>query len=147
VSSFSPDTTEKALEVENRRREIFRSLPADNPYFQDLPPLKLGDIKRSRYWYKKWGKKAIEWEREHGIISAIPEKKKRTRLTIFRMPKAPPLCGEEWLREHLNDYTLEDIETLGIEMAYNGKQLPAVSMSDKKGKVKSLIRSLDSALS
>lgn len=43
VESFSPDTTERALEVENKRRAIFR-----------LPLMTMDEITRSSYWYKKW---------------------------------------------------------------------------------------------
>ena len=53
IGAFSPDTTAKALEMENKRREILRSLPVGHPAYQNLPPMKLEDIKRSAYWYKK----------------------------------------------------------------------------------------------
>ena len=44
IAAFSPDTTERALEVENKRRLIYH-----------LPLMKMTDIQRSSYWGKKWG--------------------------------------------------------------------------------------------
>lgn len=131
IGAFSPDTTEKAVEVENKRREILRSLPLGHPEYRraellgELSPLKLEDIKRSRYWYKK-----------HGI--APPSRlgtKKLFRGIPVRIP-SNPLCGEDWLKAHLTDYTAEDIEALTIEIAYNNSWLPPVSVSDKRGTVK-----------
>jgi len=58
IGSFSPDTLDKALEVENKRREIL-----------GLPMLTRGDIKHSRYWYKK-----------HGLPTKIRQGKYQLRL-------------------------------------------------------------------
>lgn len=44
LGAFSPDTTDRAMEVENRRREIF-----------GLPLMTRDQISRSSYWYKKHG--------------------------------------------------------------------------------------------
>ena len=44
VDAFSPDTTIKALEVENKRRMIY-----------GLPLMSMAQISRSGYWRKKWG--------------------------------------------------------------------------------------------
>lgn len=135
VGSFSPDTTEKALEVENRRREILRSLPSNHIHYENLPPMKLEDIKHSRYWYKKWG-----------IAPPIREKEKAlVRRTPFRMPNCPALCGDDWLRNHLNDYTPAEIEALAIEIACDNRWLPPVLVASKKGAVKALVRSLGDA--
>jgi len=57
ISCFSPDTTEKALEVENIKRGIYRE-----------PPLLLSEIVRSSYWRAKWKvpKKAKVAKKEPG---------------------------------------------------------------------------------
>ena len=44
IGSFSPDTTTKALEVENYRRKIY-----------NLPLITEADIHHTNYWRKKWG--------------------------------------------------------------------------------------------
>ena len=44
VECFSPDTTERAIDVENVRRGLFK-----------IPPLTIDMIARSRYWQMKWG--------------------------------------------------------------------------------------------
>jgi len=134
VGCFSPDTTEKALEVENKRREILRSLPPNHERrrflrAEDIQPMKLEDVHRSSYWYQKWGIEPPHRERRKGI--RLP----------FAFPKSPALCGEDWVREHLNDYTPREIEALAIEISYDNNWLPPVSVADKKGKVKTLVRS------
>jgi len=134
VGAFSPNTTEKALEVENKRREILRSLPSDHERRrflrpEDIQPMKLEDVHRSRYWYQKWG-----------ISPPIKEKKRIVRMR-FRLPNSPSLCGDDWLSKHLNDYSLGEIEALAIEIGYDNNWLPPVSVADRKGKIKTLVRS------
>lgn len=129
IGAFSPDTTDKALEVENKRREILRSLPIGHPSYRNLPPMKPEDVKRSDYWYKK-----------HKI--APPSRlvaKKHFRGILFRIP-TNPLCGEDWLKAHLADHTPEEIEALTIEVGYDNRWLPPVSVSDKRGTTKAIIR-------
>jgi len=136
VGAFSPDTTEKALEVENKRREILRSLPSDHPLYQSLrfsrqeaqTPLKLEDVRRSRYWYKKWG--------------ITPPRRERVKRVPLKMPSSPPLCGEDWLRTHLADHTPEEIAALAIEVGCDHRWLPPVSLAAKRGTVKATVRSL-----
>jgi len=121
ICSFSPDTTDKALEIENRRREILH-----------LPQMKLEDVKRSGYWYKKHD---ITPPSRLGI-------KKPSRGITARIPSKPTLCGWDWLTEHLADHTLEEIEALTIQIAYDNSLLPLVSMSDKRGTVKTIIKNM-----
>lgn len=130
IGSFSPDTTDKALEVENRRREILRSLPIGHPSYRNLPPMKPEDVKRSGYWYKK-----------HDITppSRLGIKKPSRGITV-RIPSNPPLCGEDWLKAHLADHTTEEIETLTIEIACDNRWLPPVSLANKRGAVKAIMR-------
>lgn len=133
VGAFSPDTTGKSVELENKRREILRSLPAGHPqrrraeYLGEIQPLKLEDVRRSGYWYRKWGIK-------------LPPKERalRAERVPFRLPMAPPLCGEEWLSQHMRDFTTEDIAALAIEIACDGKTVSA-SLADKRGTVKKAV--------
>jgi hypothetical protein len=118
IGSFSPDTTDKALEMENRRREILH-----------LPQMKLEDVKRSGYWYKK-----------HKIVP--PWRLGNKKRIPFKIPNNPPLCSQDWLYAHLRDHTPEEIEALSIQITAIGKSLPPVKVSDKKGLVKTLIRSI-----
>lgn len=134
IGAFSPDTTDKAIEVENKRREILRSLPIAHPSYRNLPPLKLEDVERSRYWYKK-----------HGIAPPHFGGKKPPKKMImipFRIP-SNPLCGEDWLRAHLTDYTPEEIGALTIEIGYDSQWLAMVSVADKRGTTKRIIRTLE----
>lgn len=119
IGAFSPDTTDKALEVENKRRQI-----------HGLPLMELKDIRRSDYWYKK-----------HNI--ARPSRvaaKKAAKAVLFKIPNNPPLCGEDWLRTHLEDHTSEEIGALTIEIGYDSKRLSTVSVADKRGTVKTIIK-------
>lgn len=123
IGAFSPDTTDRALELENNRREIV------NKVHGYLPPMKLEDIDRSRYWYKK-----------HGITPPSPLRRRGWREAIpFRIP-SNPLCGQEWLSAHLTDHTPEEIEALTIEIGYDSQRLATVSVADKKGTVKEVLR-------
>ena len=131
IEAFSLDTTDKALEVENKRREILRSLPIGHPSYRNLPPMKLEDIKRSGYWYKK-----------HNIAppSSLGRKKPSRGITV-RIP-SNPLCSKDWLEAHLTDHTAEEIEALTIEIGYDYRWLPPVSVADKRGTVKAIIKNL-----
>ncbi|MBA7676495.1 hypothetical protein ES703_84737 [subsurface metagenome] len=53
-----------------------------------------------------------------------------------------PLCGMEWLRRHYLDHTHAEIEALALEMSYNGRELPPVPATAKRGKVKSIVKEL-----
>jgi len=130
VGAFSPDTTERALEVENKRREILRSLPPEHPFYNNLPSMKLEDVERSNYWYKK-----------HGIPRPSRLGKKHPTGVWLRIP-SNPLCGDEWLMLHQLDHSREEIEALTIEIACDNKWLPPVSVGDKKGMVKVLVKKL-----
>jgi hypothetical protein len=135
IGSFSPDTTAKALEIENKRREILRSLPSDHIRYQNLPPLKLEDVKRSGYWDKK-----------HGIAPPSPLKKRgKVKLFQFRIPNSPVLCGEKWLQEHVHDHTPEEISALSMEIGCGSRWLPPVTLANKKTEIKAAIRSLGDA--
>ncbi|MBU1173309.1 MAG: hypothetical protein KKD44_27395 [Proteobacteria bacterium] len=127
IGAFSPDTTERALKVFNKLREILRSLPLGHPSHRNFPPMKLEDVKRSGYWYKKWGIKPPRKERVKAAFSS-------------KIPNPPALCGDDWLKEHLHDHTPEEIGALTIEVACGERRLPPVSVSDKRGKIKVMIK-------
>lgn len=112
-----------------------RSLPLDHPSYRNLPPMRLEDVKRSRYWYKK----------HHIAPPSGLGGKKPSKVIPFRMPNGSPLCGDEWLKEHLRDHTSEEIGALAIEIARGGRRSPPVSLADKKGAVKAAVRSLGDA--
>ena len=136
IGSFSPDTTAKILEVENSRREILRSMPADHPLYNTLhfsrqeaqTILKLEDVRHTRYWYKKWG-----------ITPPKNGNGRKPRAIPLEIPNGEPICGRDWLEIHLNDHTVKEIEALTIEIACGNRWLP-VSVAEKKGKVKSIMR-------
>lgn len=135
IGAFSPDTTEKAMEVENKRREILWSLPAGHPSYRNLPPMKSEDVRRSRYWYLK-----------HHISPPprLGRKKPSRGKTVGVL--SDPLCGEDWLKTHLGDHTFEEIEALSIEIAHDNSWLSPVSVADKRGTVKMMIKRLERGL-
>ena len=53
-----------------------------------------------------------------------------------------PIGGWARFDQHRHDHTHKEIEALTIEIGYNGRYLPAVSGSEKKGTVKSIVRGL-----
>lgn len=137
IGAFSPDTTEKALAVENKRREILRSLPPDHPqyrrasYLGILSPLRLEDVRHARYWYKKWH--VTPPRKEKVKTEAVSE-------MSLKMPNSPPLCGDDWLNKHLNDHTPEEIGSLTIQVSYDNRQLPVVSVADKRRTLTKMLR-------
>ena len=124
VGCFAPQHTAKALEVENRRREILRTLPADHIHYRNLPELRLEDVEHSAYWYKKYGIKP-------------PSSQSHRKERHYYMT---PLCGEEWLLEHGNDHTTAEVEELGIRISVDGKKVAEIKAGEKKRTIKRLIR-------
>lgn len=61
LGSFSPDTTERALEVENKRRLICH-----------LPLMKMDDIERTSYWRKKHGLATRRKAKQHVVSPQLP---------------------------------------------------------------------------
>ena len=53
-----------------------------------------------------------------------------------------PLCGWDWLREHLHDHRHAEIEALSIEIGYNDRWMHSVSSADNRGTVKTIVRGL-----
>lgn len=91
VEWFDDEYLDKAIEIENKRREIvYASL--EKPV-KPLQLLRRDEIRRSPYWYKK-----------HGIKppSHFPTKKAKAFPT-FQLPQGEPLCGWQWVHEHTWD--------------------------------------------
>jgi len=128
VEWFDDEYLDKAIEVENKRREIFNRRPeCVNPF----PLLTRADIKRSDYWYKK----------HHITPPSRLGRKKPSRGIPFRIP-SNPLCGEDWLKTHLTDHTPEEIGALTIEIGYDNRWLPPISITSKRGTVKTITRNI-----
>jgi len=132
VGAFSPDTTAKALEVENKRREILRSLPPEHPFYNNLPAMKLEDVERSDYWYKKHG---VTKPRIIGIsaIKHIP------RLGV------EPLCGREWLAQALARAKTQPI-TQTMTIIFDGKEIAGFNnVGVKRGQIRRFMKEVKAA--
>lgn len=53
-----------------------------------------------------------------------------------------PLCGWAWVVQHRNDHTFEEIESLSIQLSFDGKALPEVRAGNGKGIVKDIVKEL-----
>lgn len=81
---FDKEYLDKAIEVENKRRAIVGK-----------PLFKREDVTRTDYWYKK-----------HGIKRDVPlptKDKVALALPTINLPRGEPLCGWQWVNDHLND--------------------------------------------
>ena len=111
VDYFDDEYLGKAIELENRRREIHN---ANLEYFEKeraaraaqwplnrmlkepitpLPLLKREDIRRSKHFNKTHGLK----EKREGKGSMTPA------FNNFHPPRGEPLCGQQWVDDHLYD--------------------------------------------
>lgn len=130
VDWFDDEYLDKAIELENRRRQIvYASLK--NPV-NPLELLKREDIRRSAYWNK-----------QHGIPTSRLGKMRPSKKIPFRIPNSPAICGDDWLKAHLEDYTPEEIGALSIEIGYDNRWLSPVATTGKKGTVKATMRRLN----
>lgn len=90
VEYFDDEYLDKAIELENRRRQIvYDSLK--NPV-QSLVLLKREDIRRSGYFNKT-----------HGLRETKERKGSQTPPFPFHLPRGEPLCGWDWVNAHLYD--------------------------------------------
>jgi hypothetical protein len=53
-----------------------------------------------------------------------------------------PLCGWDWLQQHLRDHTHTEIESLTLQIGYNNRWLPPVNSTDKRGTIKTTVKEL-----
>lgn len=51
-----------------------------------------------------------------------------------------PLCGMAWLRRHYLDHTHAEIEALTIQVGIDGRTLPPIPASTKKGAIKTIVK-------
>lgn len=103
VEYFDDEYLDKAIELENRRREIQRAHAHDNiiprvpfRFTAQLQPMKREDIKRSAYFNKK-----------HGLPETAEQKETKGSRTPafnnFHLPHGEPLCGQQWVHDHMYD--------------------------------------------
>ena len=88
VEWFDDEYLDKAIEIENKRREIWRL----NNVGRVLPPMKREDVKRSDYWNKT-----------HGLPETKEGRGTQTPAFVFHLPHGEPLCGWPWVNAHLYD--------------------------------------------
>ncbi len=51
-----------------------------------------------------------------------------------------PLCGLEWLRQHIEDHTHAEIESLSIEVCQDGKAFANVKAGNGRDTVRGLVK-------
>lgn len=118
VEWFEDEFLDKAIEIENRRREI-----------HGLSPIRREDVCRSAYFNKV-----------HGIKGERSPSPSRKGDIPFRMPSGP-LCGWAWLMAHQEDHTQEEMETLSIDITCSDRRLlRVVAGGYKRGAVKKVMR-------
>lgn len=88
VEWFEDEYLDKAIEIENKRREIHQNKLGTHPW----PPMKREDIKRTDYYNKT-----------HGLPETKERRGSQTPAFGFRLPHGEPLCGWDWVNEHLYD--------------------------------------------
>ena len=86
VDWFEDEYLDKIIEIENKRRAIH-----NKP--NTLPPITRNDVVRSDYWNKKHGIKG-ERNNNKGI---------QTPAFPFHLPQGEPLCGWQWVHDHMHD--------------------------------------------
>ena len=100
VDWFEDEYLDKAIEIENKFRVIHNAnlkesvnhKYIDGLYSKELQLMKREDIRRSDYWCKK-----------HGIKRERPLPKKGKVFSGFQFPHGEPLCGQQWVSDHLYD--------------------------------------------
>lgn len=113
VDYFDDEYLDKAIELENRRREIHNAnleyfekkraaraaqWPRNPMLKEPITPLlllKREDIRRSKHFNKTHGLPETAEQKE--------QKGSRTPMFTFRFPHGEPLCGQQWVQDHLYD--------------------------------------------
>lgn len=118
IHMFEDDLLDKAIEVWNKTQALL-----------GRPLMTKDKIERSNYWLKK-----------HGIKGGEDRRGVQTVAFPFHFPHGEPLCGWDWVNEHLYDL-LDYIPK--IEVRGPGVNL-AVNISNKRelGKVSKALRGL-----
>jgi len=81
VEWFDDEYLDKAIEIENKRREILGH-----------GPMRKEEVKRTDYYNKT-----------HGLPETKERKGSQTPAFAFHLPRGEPLCGWQWVHEHLYD--------------------------------------------
>lgn len=115
VGWFDDEYLDKAIDLENRRRAIY-----------GLAPIKREDVSRSAYWNKKHGIKALRG----GKVKVV--KNGDTRIEVFRLPYGTPLCGWDWVKEHMND----KLPVLVMTISLDGSVVGEFDSNTRRGVVK-----------
>ncbi len=122
INMFEDDLLDKAIEVFNKTQALL-----------NRPLMIKENIRRSKYWLKKHGvKKAIVFDPttkrfiQEGT-SVEDESGSQTAIFPFQFPRGEPLCGWDWVNEHLYDLLdyVPRIEIIGpnIDLAMEIKSL------------------------
>ena len=98
VDYFDDEYLDKVIELENRRRQIVYDSLKDPT--KPLVLLKREDIKRSDYFNKKHGLPETKEAKEKKGSKATRDFEKAF---LFNLPRGVPLCGQQWVRDHMYD--------------------------------------------
>lgn len=109
IEWFDDEFLDRAIEIENRRRAIF-----------GLAPMRRADIKRSDYFNKT-----------HGLPETKETKGSRTPAFTFHLPHGEPLCGWQWVHEHMYDL-IDWVPRIEIIVAHSNLHLAEDINSKKK---------------
>lgn len=112
VEWFDDEYLDKAIEIENRRRAIY-----------GLAPMRREDVRRSDYWNKTHGVKIDKGGAKEDII---------IRAMTARLPNGTPLCGWDWVKEHMND----KLPVLAMTVRFNGSVVGEFDNNAKRSAVK-----------
>jgi len=98
VDWFDDEHLDKAIEVENKRREL-----------HGRRQMTRAEITRSNYFNKT-----------HGIKEQRQPSLPHTKMTL---PGITPLCGQDWINSHLEKYPGGVLPRQTIEVLFDGKQI------------------------
>lgn len=120
LSWFDDELLDRAIEVENMRRQIYGE-----------PPFDKNTLIRPDYWYTKHGIRRVGAPGVIGVLD-IP-----TKIMQLTRPGIEPICGMQWLLDHIN---LEYPEQ-SITVFFKGQELVAMpSTSTRRGIIKSAMK-------
>lgn len=124
---------DKAIELENRRRKITYANLKD-PVIP-LHLLERKDIVRSDYWYKKHGIKVRQIESLKEVDKFVEPSKIPCLAEQFVQKLIDPLCGWDWLKQHINDTYPEQ----WIEISFDDKVIAKVEAPAKRGTIRKVM--------
>jgi len=122
---FDDDIIDKAIELENRRREIINS--------KTMVDKAEVIANRSDYWYKKHGltKPRTVGKAQSSIAEGV--------LRELRYRGTEPLCGKEWLANALARVGTE-LFNQSMTIVYDGRVLGEFDASTKRGEIKRVMK-------